>query len=95
MELDLVDAVPEPVVRAEDGRMRVCLVAPGDRFRPTGDFAEALQTLAGPARVLALDAFCESAVFLEEIVALQRWRLVQDLVRRTRHSISSIAASRF
>src|SRR5262245_65143608 len=81
MELDLVDAMPEAVVGAEDRRVGVGEPSPRHRLAAGLD-AEPPQTLARPAGALALDRIHEDAVGGEEIVTLERGRLVQHLVGR-------------
>src|SRR5262249_25421853 len=80
VELDLVDAIPESVVRPEHRRMGVRLVAPRDGLA-AGDRAEAAAALLGPPAALAREPLAERAVLEEDVVALERRRLVQDLVR--------------
>ena len=80
VKLDLVDAVPVPVVRAQDGGIRVGEPAPRERLA-AGDLAEASHAFVGPRR-LATDRLDEDTVAREEVVALERRRLIRDLVRR-------------
>src|SRR5207248_6470709 len=68
---------PVAVVRAEDGGIRVGEPAPRERLA-AGDLAEASHAFVGPRR-LATDRLDEDAVAREEVVALERRRLIRDL----------------
>jgi hypothetical protein len=95
IELDLVDPVAVAVVRAQNrdvalgaARMLECLDAPGDA---TG----LPRAVDPPAAALALEAFLQRDVDLEQVDRLERWRLIQDLtggiddvdVNRDSHSL--------
>jgi hypothetical protein len=75
VELDLVDAVAEAVVRLQLGRVVVRLEAPPDRLA-AGDLADQLGLGAGPAAAFALERLDQRAVLGEEIQPLERGRLV-------------------
>src|SRR5439155_24849050 len=62
------------------GRVRVRLEPPAERLAPRQP-AERPHPLLGPPRPLAPEALRQGAVRGEEVVALERRRLVQDLVR--------------
>jgi hypothetical protein len=81
MELDLVDAMPEAIVSAQDRRVGVGEASPRQCVA-TGLDAEPPETLACPRGAFALDRFEQHAVAGENVVALERWRLVQHLVGR-------------
>src|SRR5947199_6478 len=80
VELDLVDAVAVAVVGTEDGRIGVRLHAPAERLA-AGELAERPHPLLRPGGPLAAEALGQGAVRGKEVVALEGWRLVQDLVR--------------
>jgi hypothetical protein len=75
VELDLVDPVPVAVVRAQDGRVLVGEPPPLERLA-AGELAERGRALLRPAAALAPQRLDERAVLLEEVVALERRRLV-------------------
>src|SRR4029450_3198920 len=85
-ELDLVDAVPEAVVGAEDGRVRVGGGTPDHRLTAGLD-AEALQAVPCPAGAVSVERVGEDTVAREEVVPLERRWLVQYLVGG-RHGVS-------
>jgi hypothetical protein len=66
VELDLVAAVAEAVVRVQHRRMLVGLDAPAHRLAaPEG--ARGAQAIARPAAALALEPLAERRVVLEEV----------------------------
>src|SRR4029453_14123093 len=69
VELDLVDAVPEAVVGAEDGRVRVGEATPDHRLTAGLD-AEALQAVPCPAGAVSVERVGEDTVAREEGVPL-------------------------
>src|SRR5439155_177737 len=80
VELDLVDAVAVAVVGAEDRRIGVRLHAPAERLAPR-QLAEPPEALFRPGGTLPANALRQGAVGGEQVVAFERGRLVQDLVR--------------
>src|SRR5215212_5475698 len=83
MELDLVDAVAEPVVRAQPRRILVRQAPPLQRLAAE-HVAEDAQLGIGPGRPLSRHGFDERPVPTVEVVALGR-RLVRGAARSCRH----------
>jgi hypothetical protein len=82
---DLVDAMPVTVVGAQLGRVAVGVEPPLDRLGRPGQAAERMQVVDGPAGALALDGLHQGGVGSEHVVALERRRLVRDLVGGAGH----------
>jgi hypothetical protein len=80
VELDLIDAMPESVVGAQDGRVPVGHGAETERL-PANNLTEPAQAGKAPGSRVPLDGFLEDRVLIEEVVPLEWWRLVEDLVR--------------
>ncbi len=78
---DVVDPVAVAVVGAQLGRVPVGVEPPGDGLGRPGQPAEGGQVVDGPARALPLGGLDQGGVGREHVVALQRRRLVGDLVR--------------
>src|SRR5579871_2150097 len=85
MELDLIDTVPEAVVRAELRRVLVREPPPLERLAGQRT-AELRASLRGPAGALALERLDERRIAPEEVVPLERRRLVH---RRTMSGVAS------
>ena len=81
VELHLVHAVAEAVVRLEDGGVAVRQLAQVERLRPPEKRAVFQRALLNPRRALAPHGFPERRVMGVEVVVLQGWRLVEYLVR--------------
>ncbi len=82
VELDLVDPVAEAVVSAQLRRVLVRLRAAADHVRAAADRAQLAGLVLGPVAALAAQRLDQHRVPLEDVVALQRRRLVGDLVGR-------------
>src|SRR5262245_29736721 len=87
MELDLVDAVPEAVVRPKTRRMLVRQSAPFERL--AAEERTELGRLVGcPAGAFARNGVDERGVLEKEVVTDERRRLVRGLAtRRRRHRV--------
>jgi len=68
MELHLVDAVAEAVVRAELRRIGVGLEAPADRLLGAGQPAQLANALLRPRGALSLERLPQRPVGLEQVV---------------------------
>ena len=79
VEIDLVDAVAEPIVSAQPRRVRVGGETPFDRLFRAGQRAQLADQPLRPRSALALERLAQRAVGLEQVVADERRRLVQDL----------------
>ena len=97
VELDLVAAVAEAIVGVQHGRVLVGLDAPAHRLAAP-ERARGAQALARPSAALALERLLQRGVVLEQVAALQRRDLVEDLVgrgRRREHQwVSSVTERR-
>jgi hypothetical protein len=82
MELDLVDAMTVAIEVAQGGRMSVGIEAELHRLRPPEDLAERPQPGLGPVAVLARQRLAQRQVGLEQVVGLERRRLVADVEHR-------------
>src|SRR5437879_3495650 len=80
VELDLVDAMAEPVVSMQPGWVGVRKEAPCDRLLGPRQPADPVQEVTRPVASLALQGLAERGVGGEKVVADERRRLVQDLV---------------
>src|SRR5207244_3069322 len=79
---NLVYAVAEAVVGLELGPVLVRLDPEADHVGAPADRPELLELIGRPLRTLALDCLVEDPVSLEDVVVLERRRLVEDLVSR-------------
>ena len=82
VELDLVDPVAEAVVGAELRRVLVRLDAPADRPRRPQRAPSSRASSSAQSAPSRRSASTSSRVVREDVVALQRRRLVEDLVGR-------------
>ncbi len=82
MKLDLVDAVAEAVEALELRRIAVGGKAERDRVRLAEFAAEHAEFPVRPGRALALDRRAQHGVAGEQIIGLERRRLVRDLEHR-------------
>jgi hypothetical protein len=82
MVVDLVDAVPEAIMRAQFRSIPVGLAPPLDDFRGAEPGSETPGVILPPAGVFAAKTFDERAVGIKEVVVEQRDRLIGDVVRR-------------
>jgi len=80
MELDFVDPVAETIVRAEARRVLVRQAPPLERLTAEKP-AELARALDRPAGAVTLEPFGERPVLSEQVVTLERRRLVQDSKR--------------
>src|SRR5712691_6365974 len=80
MELDLIDAIAEAVVGVKLRRVRVGLEAPAERLLGPAEMAELVNHVVRPPGAFAFQRLAERRVGLEEVVADERWRLVQRSV---------------
>jgi hypothetical protein len=85
VELDLVDALTEPIVAAKHRGVRVRLIPPDEGLAPD-QFTDLAHLLVRPPRSFPLEGLDDRAVRAEEVVALERRRLVDA---RHRHGASS------
>ena len=92
MELDLVDAVAEAVVRAQHRRVDVRQPPPLDRLLAARQAPEVGQAVEGPRRALASRRVDQRRIGGEDVVARERWRLVEDLVGGRRAHAPSLPA---
>ena len=98
-ELDLVDALPVAVVAAQHRRLLVRLLAQAQGRGLAEPGAEAAEPGLAPGAALAQHGGAQRVILLEQVDALQRRRLVGDLVgggddRRRAHDLSSPARAR-
>ena len=91
MEIDLVDAVAEPIVSAQLRRVGVGLEAPADRLLGAGQPAQLAKAVLRPRGALSLKRLLQWPVGLEQVVVDERRRLVQDLVDACSTSLASSA----
>ena len=92
MELDVIDPVAVSVVGPKDRRVAIGLHAEPER-PPSNRPAEVGEAFQSPRPALALDRLSEDDVLIEQVVVLERGRLVQDVVRGVpaidqRHEVS-------
>ena len=80
MERDLVDPVAEAVVAAQHRRVLVGLLAEPEGRGLAEPGAEPREPGLAPVAALARHRLAQRRVLLEQIVVLERRRLVQDLV---------------
>jgi hypothetical protein len=78
VELDLVNAVAEPVVSPELWRVGVGLETPADGFFSAGEPTQLVQVRESPGRALSLERLAQRPVREEKVVVDERRRLVQD-----------------
>ena len=76
----LVAAVAVPVVGVQHRLVPVCLPAPGERLRAACPLAEGAELLGRPAGAEPLHRLGQRGVRTEDVVALERGDLVEDLV---------------
>jgi len=81
VELDLVDAVAEAVVGAQLRRVLVGEPAELDRLAAARDRPDRADRVHGEVAALPRDRLDEGPVRLEDVVVLERGRLIRDLVR--------------
>lgn len=62
MELDFVDPATVPVVRAQDGRIRIRLVSPLDRFLGSGQAPQLIDPFGSPVRTVPLQPLHQRGV---------------------------------
>src|SRR5439155_991102 len=80
MELHLIDAVAEAVVRVQLRRILIGLEAPADRLLGPGQVPEIGDQVLRPRGALSLHRLAQRPVGFEEVVVDERGRLVQGLV---------------
>src|SRR5438552_17848901 len=81
MELDFVDARSEAVVGTKAWAVLVRLEPPGHYLRAGGSPRKGAHLRLGPASPFPAQPIQQREVACQRVVALQRRRLVQDLVR--------------
>jgi hypothetical protein len=81
VELHVVDPVPVAVVGAQARLVALRAPAVRLRLRRAGDDPAVAHAVDRPARALPLQPLLEGKVAREQIDVLERWRLVDDLVR--------------
>lgn len=91
--VDPIQAVAEPIVGAQDGRVGVGRHPPLDALRIAGPPAQLVQTLAGPSRPVTRHTLQQRRVGREQVVALEPGRLVAHLVGRHAAAQLSIGSS--
>jgi hypothetical protein len=82
VKANLIDAVAEPVVRVQFRRMFVRVETECDRLGPSGELAQPVHLVDGGPRRLASHRLGERLVGRENVVVLERRRLIFDRVRR-------------
>ena len=93
MELDLVDAVAEAIVRAQLRRVGVGLESPVDRLLGAGQRSEVVHEVMGPRSALAFERLAQRRVGFEEVVVDERRRLVHEALRSLRPSTRMLISS--
>src|ERR1700687_1579563 len=83
MKLDFVDAMAVAIMRAQHGRRRVRLGSPLQRLTAS-QLTQLASVRFGPLSAFARQRIAESAILFEQIVSLERRRLVENLVRDAR-----------
>ena len=81
VEIDLVDAVPEAVVRLQRRLVLVRLTAPALGLCGAGEASDLADLLGRPLGAFAAQCLDQHAIGLEDVVAFERRGLVEDLVR--------------
>src|SRR5438270_656953 len=84
MELDLVDALAEPVMRAKAWRVGVGLEPPVDGLLRAGQASQLVHEVVRPRAAFTLERLTQRGVRFEQVVVDERRRLVraQDAISR-------------
>src|SRR5690349_21063252 len=93
MKLDLVDAVPEAVVRAEHRRIAIRLLSRLEGLA-SDPLPEPTHAVLGGGSAFAVERLGKDAVGVVEIVAFEQRGLIQNLVRGRHDAIQSAGFTR-